>query len=272
MKKSGRIVNIAILILGVLMIAYYLALGIAVRFGQAQQYLWLVAGLLCIGRSLYWMWADRNGRRPPRWLIITVRSCVAVGLAVVLAGEAFILSAGLRTPTPGLDYIVVLGAKVNGTQPSGALRNRIRVAGEYLQANPETLAVLSGGQGPDEGISEAQCMFENLIAMGIDADRLQLEDQSTDTMENLRFSRALIPEDASVGLVTNNFHIFRALALARNMGWEVEGIPVATSLLSLPHYLMREFIGVGYEWVRGNLSFRQTFSAPGAATATIAPN
>lgn len=253
MKKSGRIVNFAILVLGILMIAYYLALGIAVRFGQAQQYLWLLAGLLCIGRSLYWIWADRHDKRPPRWLIVVVRSCVAVGLAVLIAGEVLILSAGLRAPVANLDYIVVLGAKVNGTQPSGALRNRIQVAGEYLQNNPETLAILSGGQGPDEGISEAQCMFENLTAMGIDPSRLQLEDQSTDTMENLRFSRTLIPEDASVGLVTNNFHIFRALALARNMDWDVEGIPVATSLLSLPHYLMREFIGVGYEWVRGNL-------------------
>lgn len=255
MKKSGRIVNWLILILGVAMIAYYLALGIAVRFGQAQQYLWLVAGLLCVGRFAYWVWADRHGRRPPRWLVIAVRSCVAVGLAVVLAGEALILSAGLQAPEPGLDYIVVLGAKVNGTQPSGALRNRIQVAGNYLMENPDTLAVLSGGQGPDEGISEAQCMFENLTAMGIDPQRLQLEDASTDTMENLQFSRALIPEGASVGLVTNNFHIFRSVALARNMDWDVEGIPVSTSWISLPHYLMREFIGVGYEWVRGNLAF-----------------
>ncbi len=254
MKKSGKIVNIAILILGLLMIAYYLALGIAVRFGQAQQYVWLVAGLLCIARALYWIWAERRGKRPPRWLILAVRSCVAVFLAIFLFCEGLILSAGFSRPAAGLDYIVVLGAKVNGTQPSGALRNRIQVAGEYLSDNPETLAVLSGGQGPDEGISEAQCMFENLTAMGIDPKRLILEDQSTDTSENLSFSRALIPEDAQVGLVTNNFHIFRSVALARHMGWEVEGIPVSTSLLSLPHYLMREFIGIGYELVRGNIT------------------
>ena len=126
---------------------------------------------------------------------------------------------------------------------------------EYLQANPEAIAVLSGGQGADEEVSEAAFMYQKMVAAGIDPARLVLEDQSTDTSENLRFSRALIPEGASVGIVTNNFHIFRALALARKLGWEeVRGVPVATSLFSLPHYLMREFVGVIYETVRGNLA------------------
>ena len=99
-------------------------------------------------------------------------------------------------------------------------------------------------------------MYDHLVAAGVNPARLILEDRSTDTSENLRFSRVLIPENASVGLVTNNFHIFRALALARNQGWEdVHGVPVATTLFSLPHYLMREFVGVVYETVRGNLTF-----------------
>lgn len=257
MKKSGRILNIIVLIAGIAMIAYYLALGFAVRFGQSLQFLWLVAGLLCVGRFFYWRHVDLSGRYPNRRIVRALRMLFCAALAVFLIIEAAILGAGMVPAEPGLDLIIVLGAKVNGREPSGALRNRIQVTIEYLEENPDTIAILSGGQGPDEEISEARCMYENIVAAGIDPSRLILEDQSTDTSENLRFSREKMPEDVrSVGLVTNNFHICRALALARALGWEgTKGIPVATSLFSLPHYLMREFCGVAYETVRGNLVF-----------------
>ena len=257
MSRAGRIVNRLILLLGIAMIAYYLALGFAVRFGQSLQYLWLLGGGLCIARYLYWRRVEKSGKYPRRRkLLRTLRILFCLALAFFLAVEGVILCGGMMEAEQGLDYIVVLGAKVNGTEPSGSLRNRIQVGVEYLRDNPTTIAVLSGGQGSDEDISEAWCMYENMLAAGIDPARLILEEQSADTAANLRNSRSLIPEGASVGLVTNNFHIFRALALARNQGWEdVRGIPVATTIFSLPHYLMREFVGVVYETVRGNLMF-----------------
>ena len=257
MHRAGRIVNRLILLLGIAMIAYYLALGIAVRFGQSLQFLWLLGGILCIARYLYWRRVEKSGRYPRhRKLLRALRILLCAALIFFLAVEGVILCGGMMEAEQGLNYIVVLGARVNGSVPSGSLRNRIRVGAEYLRDNPGTIAVLSGAQGSGEEISEAQCMYDNMVAAGIDPARLILEEQSTDTAENLRNSRALIPEGASVGLVTNNFHIFRALALARNQGWtDVRGVPVATTMLSLPHYLMREFVGVVYETLRGNLTF-----------------
>ena len=257
MHRAGRIVNRLILLLGIAMIAYYLALGIAVRFGQSLQFLWLLGGILCIARYLYWRRVEKSGKYPRhRRLLRALRILLCAALAFFLTVEGVILCGGTMEAEQGLDCIVVLGARVNGSVPSGSLRNRIRVGAEYLRDNPGTIAVLSGAQGSGEEISEARCMYDNMVAAGIDPARLILEEQSTDTAENLRNSRALISEGASVGLVTNNFHIFRALALARNQGWEdVRGVPVATTMLSLPHYLMREFVGVVYETVRGNLTF-----------------
>ena len=257
MHRAGRIVNRLILLLGIAMIAYYLALGIAVRFGQSLQLLWLLGGILCIARYLYWRRVEKSGKYPRhRKLLRALRILLCAALIFFLAVEGVILCGGMMEAEQGLNYIVVLGARVNGTVPSGSLRNRIRVGAEYLRDNPQTIAVLSGAQGSGEEISEARCMYDNMVAAGIDPARLILEEQSTDTAENLRNSRALIPEGASVGLVTNNFHIFRALALARNQGWtDVRGVPVATTMLSLPHYLMREFVGVVYETLRGNLTF-----------------
>lgn len=257
MHRAGRIVNRLILLLGIAMIAYYLALGIAVRFGQSLQFLWLLGGILCIARYLYWRRVEKSGKYPRhRKLLRALRILLCAALIFFLAVEGVILCGGMMEAEQGLNYIVVLGARVNGSVPSGSLRNRIRVGAEYLRDNPGTIAVLSGAQGSGEEISEAQCMYDNMVAAGIDPARLILEEESTDTAENLRNSRALIPEGASVGLVTNNFHIFRALALARNQGWtDVRGVPVATTMLSLPHYLMREFVGVVYETLRGNLTF-----------------
>ena len=255
MKKTEKIVNVLILCLGLAMIAYYFALGFAVRFGQSLQYLWLLGGLLCVGRFFYWRHVAHSGKRPPRGPVRALRALFCLALALFLAVEGVILAAGLCDAPQGLDYIVVLGARVNGRTPSGALRNRIQAAADYLAANPATRAVLSGGQGAGEEISEAQCMYDRLVTAGVDPARLTLEDRSTDTSENLRFSRPHIPEGASVGLVTNNFHIFRALALARGLGWQgVQGVPVATTAISFPHYFMREFVGVVYDGLRGNLS------------------
>ena len=106
-----------------------------------------------------------------------------------------------------LDYIIVLGAHVDGTRLSLALLERTRRAFQYLKENPDTKAVLSGGQGEGERISEAEAMYRYLTDHGIEGKRLFLEERSTNTKENLDFSLALIGNlEHSVGVVTNNFH------------------------------------------------------------------
>ncbi len=253
MTTAGRIVNYVVLALGIAMIGYYFALGFAVRFGQSLQFLWLLVGIAFVARFAFWAWADHAGRIPQSPLLLPLRIAFLALVALFLIAEVLILLPGLSEPPAGLDCIVVLGARVNGTEPSGALRNRTDLAGIYLERNPATIAVLSGGQGEGEEITEAQCMYDRLVARGIDPARLIREDKSTDTSENLRFSRELVPEGASVGLVTNNFHICRALGLAKKLGWEVSAVPVPTSAISFPHYMMREFVGICYELVRGNI-------------------
>ena len=255
MTPFARTVKYILLALGLCMILYYLMLGLAIRFGQSMQFLWLLGGLVLIARFGFWTWADRAGKLPASPLLLPLRIALLAAVVLFFIAELVILIPGLSDAPAGLDCIVVLGARVNGRIPSGSLRNRIQVAAEYLEANPDTIAVLSGGQGEGEEITEAQCMYEGLTARGIDPSRLILEDKSSDTVENLRFSRLLVPEGASVGLVTNNFHIFRALAIAKKQEWEVSPVPVATSILSFPHYMMREFIGVVYHGMKGNLAF-----------------
>ena len=95
-------------------------------------------------------------------------------------------------PRSDLDYIIVLGAHVNGTKLTLALLERVRRALLYLEENPGTKAVLSGGRGDGEQISEAEAMYRYLTEHGIAAERLIKEEQSTNTKENLDFSLRLI--------------------------------------------------------------------------------
>ena len=104
-----------------------------------------------------------------------------------------------------LDYIIVLGAHVDGTRMTLALLERARRALLYLEENPGTKAVLSGGKGDGENISEAEAMYRYLIGHGIEGNRLILEEESTSTKENLEFSRRKIgTTDCSIGVVTNS--------------------------------------------------------------------
>ncbi len=251
-KKRARILNRVILAIGIACFAYYLLMGLAVNFGQSLLWVWPLAGVACIAR--YFLF--RHGTpKIPRLLLRTARCLILAALAVLLALSVVVLTGCFRTAPQGLDCVIVLGAKVNGTQPSGALRNRIQLASEYLGENPDTIAVASGGQGEDEDISEAQCIFEGLVQRGIAENRILLEDRSTSTAENLEFSLALLGDDVrTVGIATNNFHVYRALRTANTIGGrDFYGLPVATSLMSFPHYLLREAVALGAYFALGVL-------------------
>lgn len=182
---------------------------------------------------------------------------LSLGVFLFATTEALIIGASYGDSDPGSDYVIVLGAKVNGTEPSISLSDRINAAYEYLKEYPDAVAVLSGGQGPDEGISEAQCMFNELTAYGIDPDRLWLEEQATSTWENLQFSLNIIEEKTgarphTVGLLSSEYHLFRAGLFAEACGVEAKGVPAPTSWISIKiNYFMREVAGVWHYLIFG---------------------
>ncbi|MFC4798565.1 YdcF family protein [Neobacillus sp. GCM10023253] len=148
-------------------------------------------------------------------------------------------------PAKNADYLIVLGARVKGTEPSLTLASRIDAAALYLKKNPSTIAIASGGQGPGEDISEAECIKRELQKLGIKESRIVLEGKSTDTYENIRFSKKLIPISAKDGVVvTNDFHLYRALSLAADANLKVQGLPAETPLISVPKSYIREYLAI----------------------------
>lgn len=178
-----------------------------------------------------------------------------LGLVFFCFIEGLIISGFVAEGEQGLAYIVVLGAQMKQNGPSLVLKKRLDRAYQYLTENPDTLCVVSGGQGSNEPVSEAQGMYEYLVRKGLDESRIILEEASTDTRENLAFSRKLIPEEIrKVGIVTSNFHVYRSRQLARQQGFsEPEGLSAASGIYFLPNNMLREFLGIMKDWLFGNM-------------------
>ena len=146
---------------------------------------------------------------------------------------------------------IVLGCIVNGDKPGIFLKGRINAAYKYLNENPNAIAILSGGQGNGENISEAQCMFNTLTEMGIDESRLLIEDKSTSTSENLKFSKALLEENGietkKVTIITNDFHEYRASEFAKNNGLKALRYPSKTPWNGYMPFATREIFAIIYQ-------------------------
>lgn len=114
--------------------------------------------------------------------------------------------------------MVILGCQVKPWGPSVLLQDRLDKALSYLEDHPDLTVVVSGGQGPDEHISEAQCMYDYLTAHGVDGEQILLEDQSHNTVQNLRYTVDLLAEagydtTADMVVVSNGFHLTRVRML-----------------------------------------------------------
>ena len=185
-----------------------------------------------------------------RWAVRIVSVVLVLGALVVGVTEGLVIHASYGDPDKSCQYMVVLGAKVRDDGPSISLWDRIYGARNYLMEHPDVIAVVSGGQGPDEPMTEAQCMYDALVAMGISPDRIWLEDKASSTWENLNFSLNLIEEETGtrpteIGVLSSEYHLFRASLFAKACDVGFIGIPAKTSRTSqLINHCMREVAGV----------------------------
>ena len=184
-----------------------------------------------------------------------VEIVAAVVLCVVLVTQVFIFRDFNDTGEPGLDYLIVLGAQVHEQEPSAVLAYRLDAAYDYLMENEGTLCIVSGGQGPNEPAPEAHIMADYLIRRGLPAERIIQEDRSLNTAQNIANCKKLIDSDHDrIGLVTNNFHLFRSLSIARKAGMEnVSGIAAYSTPGYLPNNLLRESFSIVKDVVCGNM-------------------
>ena len=149
------------------------------------------------------------------------------------------------------DAIIVLGAAVHGDKVTWVLENRLNTAKEYLDLHPECICIVSGGQGNGESVTEASAMKKYLINLGIDQSRICLEEKATNTRENFLYSKKIIDEtigeNAVIGFVTTDFHVYRAGKTAKANGIEAIGMAAPDVWYLRLNNFLRESVGiVGY--------------------------
>lgn len=235
-------------------------------------------GLLGLGGVLAMLGLSRLSRYlPPLVYVLRALWCLAAAGAAGM-GALYLLvlaygsqgSAGQRA-----EAVIVLGAGVNGTTPSVPLQTRIDAAAAYLRLHPDTPAVLTGGQGSGEDISEARAIFRALTQQGIPPDRLLLEEGSTNTRENVQNALAVLSaaglQPKSIAVVTNDFHMARAhLLLSRLTAAQAVAVPARLPWWWLTaNYRLRECFALVKDYFWTPETARESARAdPGGAGAS----
>ena len=231
-------------------VATLASLAFLLRFA-ARGYAWwgysllFVAALIVLHRFLPVFW----------WRLVVILTCA--GLAYFCFVESYIIRSARTDKEPGRDYIIVLGAAVYGDQPSLTLVRRMEGARDYLRAYPDSVAIVSGGMGAGETVTEAQAMHDWLVAQGIPEERILLEPEATSTQENLENSFAIIrargdEPDGHVAIVSSAYHLYRAKLMAKNMGVSAAGVAAPWGyFFVMLNYFIREAFGVTRLWLLG---------------------
>ena len=269
--KGASVTNILLgivyLILGILCIYYLFFLGFGAH-GTRFFLIWGVFGIMFFSLAAIRI----TGIRLPDVPVRIFRIAILLLAILFVFVEILIISRFTVTTDEGADYVIVAGAQVNGVHPSVVLQYRLDAAADYLLKYPDVICVVTGGQGYNEVVTEASVMADYLEAKGVQRERIILEDRSTNTAENMRFARRLIEEresrknagqgemtksndntdlaDIRVAIVTNNFHLYRSMWIARREGiTDITGIAAGSTLPYLPNNLLREFCGMCKDFI-----------------------
>ena len=214
-----------------------LGLGVAVGIGEiaAVVYVLGLSGTIGAGHCNLW--------------VLLIAATVFYFSFLVLCFVLYSVFIQIMPHRMNFDYVIIHGCGLSGgNRMTRLLSNRVDKAIQiYGKCAKKPFIIPSGGQGSDERVSEARVMSDYLIAHGIPADHILLEDRSTTTRENLLYSRQIIDNRQSSGrvaLVSSNYHIYRCLLLARDVGLKCTGIGADVALYFWPSALIREFIAV----------------------------
>lgn len=220
-----------------------------------------VIGLLLL--ALLWAQPQIQVWKNARWFARAWRAAQLLGLAWLLSFMAFV--AALTTHVDQVSgkapvAILVLGAGVQGRIATPTLINRLDVAVRLALQYPQAIVVVSGGQGLHEDISEAQAMRAYLLQQGLSPARILSEDRSTSTAENFAFSRPVLnaagidPSNQAITVVTSDFHVLRAAAIAARAGYADSRVVAAPTPLSIIfNVYLREYFAWGKTWLWGEM-------------------
>lgn len=247
MKKNNKLFDYILIFVSVLSIGYFLLVIMNSRFITA----YLAYPIFSFITGLYACYELKSNlsilSKLPSKLNYFIKGIIIISISLFIIIEGLIIHDANNKYNQASDYIIVLGARLNGDTPSKLLRYRLDATVKYHQAFPKTMIIVSGGHGTGEQISEAKAMKNYLINKGIDENLIIEEDKSTNTNENIIYSKKIIDSleknNYSVTIITNGFHCYRSKLLANKHNLIVHTYSAKENLDTALHYYIREFFG-----------------------------
>jgi Uncharacterized conserved protein len=268
----------------VLCLIYFIVILFYSGMGTAYAFIWFLFAM-GLGITAWCVWRYQHyPRKMPLRLPVSLVTLCGAGLVIMLILQILIISKVPQVAESGLEYVIVLGTPVRGEMPGRTLKLRLEKAAEYAIQNPETIMVLSGGRTGADAKAEAEVMRQYLLEKGVPDEQMVLEVRSTSTVENIAYSRILIdmmrkekdkenPSDKralpaylpsmmghkpdnsrQVGILTSNFHLYRAMQIARKQGMqEISGIASPSDRILFVHFCFRDGLAILKERLAGNL-------------------
>ncbi|MCQ8213073.1 YdcF family protein [Cetobacterium somerae] len=205
-----------------------------------------IISILYFGGVLYYFFRSKINKKIT--ILIEVISFFIVSFFILSLGSIlFDIFQNKSTPEIKSDYIIILGAGLKGDKPKKVLKYRLDKAIEYYKKYPNTIFIVSGGQGKDEIISESEAMKNYLTSFGIPKKHIIQENRSKTTLENLKFSQKLIPfTNKKVGVISNDFHMYRVKFFANSLNLNITPIYAHTPFKSKISLFMREALAIMY--------------------------
>lgn len=262
----------------ILCIVYYIIIIIYSGIATSFSIIWPILAFALAGLSAASHYYQGHRDRFPLWVPVTVGTVAGTMALIFCIVEALIVLGIATASSQSMEYVIVLGARIDGARIGRSLEKRLDRAIEYAQLNPNTILVLSGGQSKGEDIPEAEAMYEYLKFNGISDDQILKETRSTSTVENIAYSKLLIQsheewremmgrmalldgyqergenDPVKIGILTSNFHIFRAKQIARKWGiTNVYGIAAQADPVLTIHLCVRECFAILKDKFMGNM-------------------
>jgi uncharacterized SAM-binding protein YcdF (DUF218 family) len=234
------------MVIGVTFLLYFAVIVIYTKTSTAFGGFFIASGLgLILLSNIYKYLGKRESTIYPfiekmTWILLIL------GILVFFIILRVILINGKKSKLKEVDYLIILGARINGNRITKSLKYRLDTALEFLENNKQTKVIVSGGRGEGENITEAQAMKEYLVSKGFDNNRVIKEDRSRDTNQNIKYSKDIIKDTSkTILIVTNTFHLYRSLQIARKQGFtSVEGLGAPSDKVLVFSYYIREVFAV----------------------------
>lgn len=242
-------ISVIFTIMAVLCFGYFIYAASYAGIHSSFLGFWIMAGLMFAVIAILFSNIGRKHvlDKIPHGVKSGVIVLFAAGVIFFIVLEGLVVSKMWSVPEGNVDYIIVLGAQVRGERITKSLAKRLDAAYDYVSQHEDVTIIVSGGQGKGENISEAQAMEGYLIDKGINKNKIIKEDKSTSTRENIKFSKEKMTiKKPRIAVVTNNFHVYRAMKIAEAEGGfaSVDGLAGKSDNHLIVNYMVREAFAI----------------------------